>query len=269
MTQAGIPLAYIFSKTAEEREALSKTLKPLAEKYKGKINIVTIDAEQYGQHADNLNLEVGNFPSFAIQDTVKNSKFPFPEAGDAEALSEKKIGKFMADFVAGKIEPSIKSEPIPETQDGPVTVVVANSYQDVVINNDKDVLLEFYAPWCGHCKNLAPKYDTLAGYYKEHADKVVIAKIDATANDVPDEVSGFPTIKLYKAGAKDEPVDYDGARTIEDLANFIRDNGSHKVEVHVVPEPEPVETEGMPEQAPAATEEAKEGDDEAAGHDEL
>jgi hypothetical protein len=43
--------------------------------------------------------------------------------------------------------PSIKSEPIPETQEGPVTVVVAHNYKDVVLDDDKDVLIEFYAPW--------------------------------------------------------------------------------------------------------------------------
>jgi len=43
--------------------------------------------------------------------------------------------------------PSIKSEPIPEKQDGPVTVVVANNYKDIVLDETKDVLIEFYAPW--------------------------------------------------------------------------------------------------------------------------
>ncbi|KAF7191474.1 Protein disulfide-isomerase [Pseudocercospora fuligena] len=286
---AGIPLGYIFAESAEEREELSKTLKPIAEKYKGKVNLAVIDASAFGQHAGNLNLEVGKWPAFAIQDTTKNLKFPFSEAGDIKDISEKKIGKFIADFVAGKIEPSIKSEPIPEKQDGPVTIIVAKNYQEVVIDNDKDVLVEFYAPWCGHCKALAPKYDELAGLYKDHADKVIVAKVDATANDVPDEIQGFPTIKLFKAGAKDEPIDYSGSRTIEDLANFIRDNGSHKIDAYVEPaaETETVETEGMPEQAPAATEKVKEGvkekvkeaaeavkqaiieDDEVADHDEL
>ena len=96
--------------------------------------------------------------------------------------------------------------------------------------------------------------------YKDHADKVVVAKVDATANDVPDEIAGFPTIKLFKAGEKDTPIDYSGSRTVEDLANFIRDNGSHKIDaVKETAEADAVETDGMPEQAKAATEAVKEG----------
>lgn len=250
---AGIPLAYIFAETEDERKSLADGLKSVAEKHKGKVNFATIDASNFGQHASNLNLEVGTWPAFAIQDVTKNQKFPYSKAGSAKDLSAKNIGKFLDDFVAGKVEPSIKSEPIPEKQDGPVHVVVAHNYEDVVIKNDQDVLLEFYAPWCGHCKSLAPKYEELAGLYKNHADKVVIAKVDATANDVPDEIRGFPTIKLFKAGEKDSPVTYDGGRTVEELANFIRDNGSHHIDAAPAAASEAVDTEGMPHQAPAAT----------------
>lgn len=80
---------------------------------------------------------------------MKNAKYPYDQSKEVNA---KDIAQFVQDVLDGKVEPSIKSEPIPETQEGPVTVVVAHSYQELVIDNDKDVLLEFYAPWCGHCK---------------------------------------------------------------------------------------------------------------------
>lgn len=145
--QAGIPLAYIFAETPEERASLAADLKDVATKHKGKVNFATIDAKAFGQHAANLNLEAGKWPAFAIQDTAKNQKFPF-----TGTLSAKEVGTFLDDFVGGKVEPSVKSEPIPEKQDGPVTVIVAKNYDDIVLDDAKDVLVEFYAPWCGHCK---------------------------------------------------------------------------------------------------------------------
>lgn len=80
--------------------------------------------------------------------------------------------------------------------------------------------------------SLAPKYDELGNLYKdnEFSSKVTIAKIDATANDVPEEIAGFPTIKLYPAGSKSDPIDFGGKRTVEELANFVRDNGKHQVD---------------------------------------
>ncbi|KAF2481787.1 thioredoxin-like protein [Neohortaea acidophila] len=255
---SGIPLAYIFSESAEERKSLADLLRPVAKLHKGVVNFATIDAQAFGQHAGNLNLEIGKWPAFAIQDTTKNLKFPFAQAGDVKALTEKTIGAFLTDYVAGKVEPSIKSEPIPEKQEGPVTVVVAKNYDELVINNDKDVLLEFYAPWCGHCKALAPKYEELAALYKNHADKVIVAKVDATLNDVPDEIAGFPTIKLFRAKNKSEPLEYSGGRTVEDLANFIKENGSHGVAAQVHDDSaEDLDTDAMPNQAPAATETAE------------
>ncbi|OAL54901.1 protein disulfide-isomerase [Pyrenochaeta sp. DS3sAY3a] len=258
---AGLPLAYIFAETAEEREEFAKELKPLALKHKGAINFATIDAKSFGQHAGNLNLKVGTWPAFAIQRTDKNEKFPY----DQELkITEKEIGTFVEDFLAGKVDPSIKSDPIPESQDGPVTIVVAKNYQELVIDNDKDVLLEFYAPWCGHCKALAPKYDELGQLFatEELSKLVTIAKVDATTNDVPDEIQGFPTIKLFPAGKKDSPVDYSGSRTIEDLIQFIKENGSHGASAVYQEKVEEV-VEEVAEEAADATEAVKEGAEKA------
>lgn len=108
--------------------------------------------------------------------------------------------------------------------------------------------------------SLAPKYEELAQLYASNSDyagKVTIAKVDATQNDLPDEISGFPTIKLYPAGSKDSPIDYSGSRTIEDLAQFVRANGHYKIDAYSSNDTEDVEMPDvdtdMPKQAPAAT----------------
>merc|ERR1711864_9980 len=126
-------------------------------------------------------------------DTVNNKKYPYDQ--ELEITAET-IGKFVAEFVEGKVEPSIKSEPIPETQEGPVQIVVAKNYDDIVLDDKKDVLIEFYAPWCGHCKALAPKYAKAACMLAEKEAKIVLAKLDATEEgSVAEkfEVRGSPT----------------------------------------------------------------------------
>lgn len=96
----------------------------------------------------------------------------------------------------------MKSEEIPEKNDGPVKILVGKNFEDEVINNNKDVLVKFYAPWCGHCKTLAPKWEAAAEKLK-HNKNIVIAKIDSTANEVPQvTIRGFPTIKFFPNGKK-------------------------------------------------------------------
>ena len=62
---------------------------------------------------------------------------------------------------AGKVERFIKSEETPADNDGPVKIVTANTFNEIVFGG-KDVLIEFYAPWCGHCKSLAPVYEEVS-----------------------------------------------------------------------------------------------------------
>ena len=98
-------------------------------------------------------------------------------------------------------------------------------------------------------------------YTPAHSSKVTIAKVDATANDVPDEISGFPTIKLFPAGSKGEPIVYSGSRTIEDLAEFVKENGKYKIDVMADAKNETEDGDELPDademgkQAPAATKE--------------
>lgn len=117
--------------------------------------------------------------------------------------------KFVNSVLDGTLEPFVKSEPIPENNNEPVKVAVANNFREVVTDNEKDTLIEFYAPWCGHCKKLAPTYDELA--QKLAGEDVAIVKMDATANDVPHpyDVRGFPTLYWAPKDSKDTPVKYE------------------------------------------------------------
>ena len=127
---------------------MADELRPIANKHKGKLNFATLDAKAFGAHAQNLNLPVGVWPAFAIQETTKNGKFPF----DGQDITYDKVSAFVEDFVEGKLSPSIKSEPVPEKQENTVLKVVAHNYEEIVLDDSKDVFIEFYAPWCGHCK---------------------------------------------------------------------------------------------------------------------
>lgn len=85
---------------------------------------------------------------------------------------------------------------------------------------------------CGHCKQLAPTWEELGKSLRSNRDKVVIAKMDATANeiDVPGvSVKGFPTIYFFKGDDKSKPIRYEQKRELDDFLEFLSENGHHKV----------------------------------------
>ncbi|BBH06497.1 thioredoxin family protein, partial [Prunus dulcis] len=105
-----------------------------------------------------------------------------------------------------------------------VAVLTQDNFNDVVLDETKDVLVEFYAPWCGHCKSLAPTYEKVATAFKLE-EGVVIANLDADKyKDLAEKygVSGFPTLKFFPKNNK-EGEEYGGGRDLEDFVDFINE----------------------------------------------
>jgi protein disulfide-isomerase A6 len=110
------------------------------------------------------------------------------------------------------------------------------NFDKVVLKSGKPTLVEFFAPWCGHCKNLAPVYEELALAFEHAKDKVQIAKVDADAERELGKrfgIQGFPTLKYFD-GKSDKPEEYKSGRDLESLTQFLTEKAEVKAKKKLV-----------------------------------
>jgi protein disulfide-isomerase A1 len=172
---------------------------------------------------DYVGVDPEELPTARLVASPMSGMVKYKLVGDLTADS---LTSFVGDYEGGRLKPHLKSQEVPESQPGPVFILVGSNFESIVKNPSKDVLVEFYAPWCGHCKKLEPIYREVAKKL-EGVRSIVIAKIDATENDVEGvEVEGFPTIKFWRADKKDDPLDYDGDRDVDSFITWLEEKAA-------------------------------------------
>ncbi|GJT67788.1 disulfide-isomerase-like protein [Tanacetum coccineum] len=153
----------------QQIDAYKSKYTDVAGTYKGKgLNFLLGDLKASQPALEYFGLTEDQSPVLVVQDG-KGLKFINSN------VESDQMAPWLKDYVDGNVKPFLKSEPIPETNDEPVKVVVANSLKDMVLESNKNILLEIYAPWCGHCKKLAPILDEVAVSLENDAN-VMIAK---------------------------------------------------------------------------------------------
>jgi len=151
----------------------------------------------------------------------------FPKGSSTpEDYSGGRTAEDIITFINGKVGTNIKIKKAASN----VVDLDDNNFDSIVMNSNKAVLAEFYAPWCGHCKHLAPDYEKVANAFVGDKD-VVIAKLDADAHkDLAGRygVSGFPTILWFGKDNKANPEKYEKARDVQAFIDFVNEKAGTK-----------------------------------------
>ena len=185
---------------------------------KDKVVVAKVDADGAGRPLGQK-YGVTGYPTLKWFDSKGNAE-PYEGGRDLDSI---------VDFISRKagVKSNIKPPPPPET-----LILDHRTFDDVALDQTKDVIVTFTAPWCGHCKNLKPIYEQVAKDFKAEPN-CVVANIDADAQDNKEiasryGVASYPTIKFFPRGSE-EAIDYDRGRSEQDFVDFLNEHcGTHR-----------------------------------------
>lgn len=212
-----LPFGWLLIK--KEDPELVESLRSLAMTRRRQLIMVWVNIQKFPAIAGHVGVAAdAEMPAFSVK--LKDAQFVFPAD---KPLNAENLGEFIEQSLSGSVQKTVRSAPTPEqeTVKG-LTTLTANTIDKYL--SKTDMLILFYAPWCGHCKKFKPTFSEFAEKYG--SSSLVIAEFDAVANDVDSSlftVDGFPTLYFVPAGGV--PVLYSGDRTMESLLRFV---DSHK-----------------------------------------
>ncbi|SPP79392.1 protein disulfide-isomerase A6 homolog [Drosophila guanche] len=211
-------------------QSLVPEYKKLAKALKGVVKVGSVNADSDNTLSGQFG--VRGFPTIKIFGSNKRSPTDFNGQRTAKAIAEAALAevkkKVQAALGGGSSGGGGGSS---SSSDDDVIELTEDNFDKLVLNSDDIWLVEFFAPWCGHCKNLAPEWAKAA---KELKGKVKLGALDATAHQskaAEYNVRGYPTIKFFAAGAKSasDAQEYQGGRTASDIVSWASDKHTENV----------------------------------------
>ncbi|XP_012254956.1 protein disulfide-isomerase A6 homolog [Athalia rosae] len=186
---------------------------------KGVIKVGAVNADEHKSLAGKYSVQ--GFPTIKVFGSDKNKPEDYNGARTAQAFVDAGINA-----AKQKIQAALggkKSSSGSKTGSSKDVIELTDANFDKLVLGSEDMwLVEFYAPWCGHCKNLAPHWESAASELK---GKVKLGALDATVHTLKASeygVQGYPTVKFFAPGKKDSDSvgEYDGGRTSSDIVNW-------------------------------------------------
>lgn len=189
--------------------------KKLATALKGLVKVGALNVDKFKSIGKQYGVK--GFPTIKVFGSNKDKPDDYKGTRTASAIASVAIAAVKRKVIATL-----------DGKDNDDVITLTDENFDRLVMNDKDNtlwLVEFYAPWCGHCKNLEPHWSKAATNLNGVAG-VKLGAIDCTIHTSTAsrfDIQGYPTIKWFTNGGK-TVSDYDGGRTSSDITSWVRDN---------------------------------------------
>ncbi|XP_027796333.2 protein disulfide-isomerase A2 [Marmota flaviventris] len=231
-------LLFVNQTLASHRELL-EGFREAAPPLRGQVLFVVVDVDNSNDHVlQYFGLKAEEAPTLRLVNIETTKKYAPPGGGPITSAS---VADFCQMVFSGKLKPYLLSQEVPPDWDQrPVKTLVGKNFEQVAFDETKNVFVKFYAPWCSHCKEMAPAWEALAEKYRDHED-IIIAELDATANELEAfTVSGFPRLLYFPAGRDRKMMEYKGNRDLESFSKFLDSGGELPAEAPTAPFQEPL-----------------------------
>lgn len=213
-------------------KALAPEYAKAAKALKGIVNVGAVNMDDHQSVGAPYNIQ--GFPTIKIFGSNKNKPIDYNGARTAQGIVDRalsEVSSLVRSRLGGKSGSSGGGSHSGSSGGKDVVELTDSNFDDLVINSDDLWLVEFFAPWCGHCKNLAPHWESAASELK---GKVKLGALDATVHTVTANkfnIRGFPTIKFFPAGKKSmsDAQEYDGGRTSSDIVQWAMNKAAENV----------------------------------------